>query len=457
MLRLSLALARRLALPVSLGLALAAPLALPAAAQVINPAPSLPQGRQGVFAVTNARLVTMGPQGVIERGTIVIRGSRIEAIGANVAVPSGAEVIDGTGLEVYPGLIDGGSAAGLVEVGSVPETNDNNDLGDVIPHFQALTAVNPNSEVIPVTRVGGVTTIVTEPSGGLFPGTAAVIRLHGYTPDQMLVSPDARFVVLEFPRTGRRGPFDQRSEDDIKKAADRALQKLNDTWDAAVTYGRIDSAAVASPEPGRARAYTPALAALAQVARGQRALLVRVDVAADIEKALDWVKAKRVPRVILSGLMEGWRVRDKIAASGLPVLAGPVLAVPTRGSDRYDRAYANPGLMAAAGVRVAIRSGETENTRNLPFHAGFAAAYGWNRDAALRAVTIDAARILGVDREIGSLEAGKVADVIVTTGDPLEARTHLRRLFMNGYDVPLRSRHTDLYREFLQRNPPASN
>jgi len=427
----------------------------PATAQPNNPPPSNPQGRQGVFAITNARLVTMGPQGVIEGGTLVIRGSRIEAVGAGVAVPEGAEVIDGTGLDVYPGMIDGGSGAGLTEVGSVPETRDNDDLGDLIPHFQALTAINPNSVVLPVTRLGGVTSAVVEPSGGLFPGTAALVRLHGYTPDQMLVAPEARYVVLEFPRTGRRGSFDQRSDDDIKKAADKALQKLNDTWDAAVAYARVDSAAAVQPEAGRERPYTPALAALADVVRGQRALLVRVDVAADIEKALDWAKTRRVPRVILSGAMEGWRVRDRIREAGVPVLAGPVLAVPTRASDRYDRAYANPGLMAGAGIPVSIRSGETENTRNLPFHAGFATAYGWNRDAALRAVTIGAAEILGVADRIGSLEPGKIADVIVTTGDPFETRTTLRRLFMNGYDVPLASRQTDLYREFLRRTPSA--
>ena len=441
---------RSLLLAAVFGLTAAAPVAL---AQPIAPPPSTPQGRQGLYAITNARVYTMGPQGVLARGTVVVRGNRIEAVGENVAVPAGAEVMDGTGLEVYPGMIDGGSAAGLVEIGSVPETNDNDDIGDLIPHFQALTAVNPNSVVIPVTRLGGVTSIVAEPSGGLFPGTAALIRLHGYTPDQMLVAPQARYVVLEFPRTGRRGSFDPRTEEDIKKAADKSLAKLNDTWSSAVAYARIDSAEAAQPEAGRSRPYTPALAALADVVRGQRALLIRVDAAGDIVKALDWAKEKRVPRVILSGLMEGWRVRDRIRESGWPVLAGPVLAIPTRASDRYDRAYANPGLMAEAGIPVAIRSGETENTRNLPFHAGFAAAYGWNRDAALRAVTIDAARILGVDAVIGSVEPGKVADLIVTTGDPFETRTLLRRLFMNGFDVPLTSRHTDLYREFLQRTP----
>lgn len=412
------------------------------------------QGRRGTFAIVGARLVTMGPQGTIERGTLVVGpDGKIAAVGASVAVPPAAEVIDGTGLEVYPGMIDGASGLGLTEVGSLSETQDGDDLGEITPHLQALTAVNPNSVVIPVTRVAGVTSVVTMPSGGLFPGTAALIRLHGYTPEQMLVAPSARYVVLEFPATGRRGPFDQRPDEEVAKAADRALARLNDTWDAALAQTRIDSAQRASPEAGRARPYTPALDALSDVVRGERTLLVRVNAARDIEKALDWVKARRVRRVVLSGAMEGWRVADKIAAAGLPVLAGPILAVPTRGSDRYDRPYANPGLLAAAGVRIGIASNETENTRNLPFHAGFAAGHGLGRDAALRAVTIDAARILGVDDRIGSLETGKVADLFVATGDPFEPRTHVRRLFINGYDVPLVSRHTRLNDEFLRRNP----
>jgi imidazolonepropionase-like amidohydrolase len=411
------------------------------------------QGRRGAFAIVGARVYTMGPQGTIERGTVVIRDGRIEAVGAGIAVPAGAEVMDGTGLEVYPGLIDGGTGVGMQEVGSQPETIDRDDVGEIIPHLQALTAVNPNSVVIPVTRLNGVTTVIAEPVGGLFPGTAALVRMHGYTPEQMLVAPNARYVVLEFPRTGRRGGFDQRPEEEIQKAAQTAMKRLDDTWDAALQAVRMDSAAQRSPEAGRTRAYAPALDALGTVIRGERALMIRVDVASDIEKAIQWAQRRRVPRVILSGLQEGWRVADKIAASGYPAVVGPVLSVPTRGSDRYDRAYANAGMIAQAGGRVAIRTSEVENARNLPFHAGFAAAYGLGRDAALRAVTIDAARAFGVEDRIGSLEVGKAADVIVTTGDPFETRTEVRRVFIDGYDIPLVSRQTQLYREFLNRNP----
>ncbi len=416
------------------------------------PADGMPHGRRGVFALTNARVVTV-TGGTLERGTVVIRGGTIEAVGAAVAVPADAEVIDCTGLTVYPGLIDSGSGLGLTEVGSLSETRDGDDIGEIIPHFRALTAVNPNSVAIPVTRVEGVTTVLTQPGGGLFPGTAALVNLYGYTPEQMLVG-DAQMVVLEFPQTGRRGSFDRRTDEDIEKAATKALAKLNDTWDAALLHARIDSAYRAQPEQGRARPYVPAMDALAQVVRGERKLMIEVNSARDIRKALEWIESRNLKgNVVLSGVLEGWRVAGEIAAAGVPVLAGPVLTIPTRSSDRYDKAYANPGLLAAAGVQVAIRSGETENTRNLPFHAGFAVAYGMDREAALRAVTIEPARIFGVADQVGSLEAGKMANVIVTTGDPFETRTQVRHVFINGYLVPMESRQTRLYEEFLQREP----
>ncbi len=409
------------------------------------------KARRGTFALTNARIVTV-TNGTIERGTLVIRDDRIVALGADVEIPSDAEVIDCAGLTLYPGLIDSGTQLGLVEVGSLPETRDASEIGDLTPQMQALTAVNPNSVSIPVTRVSGVTTALTEPSGGLLPGTAALINLHGYTPEQMHVG-GFEAVVLQFPTTGRRGRFDRRSEEEIKKAAEKALKKLNETWDRAELYARIDSAYGASPETGRRPEYVPAMMALLPVLRGQRPLVVRVDAAADVEAALKWVEERALERVVFSGVAEGWRVADKIAEAGIPCLVGPVLSVPTRASDRYDKAYANAGLMRRAGVTVALRTGESENVRNLPYHAGFAAAYGLGKDEALRAVTIVPAQIFGVGDRLGSLEVGKQATLFVADGDPFETKTDVLHVFIDGYKIPMVSRQTRLYEEFLHREP----
>jgi imidazolonepropionase-like amidohydrolase len=197
--------------------------------------------------------------------------------------------------------------------------------------------------------------------------------------------------------------------------------------------------------------------ALAPAVRGEMLLLVRANKAADIRSALDWADERGLTdHIVLSGAAEGWRVADAIADAGVPVLAGPVLSVPTRDADRYDKPYRNAALLHEAGVQVALRTGDAENVRNLPFHAGFAAAYGMTREDALRAVTIEPARIFGVDDRLGSLEVGKQANLFVTDGDPFETRTTVRYLFIQGYKIPMQSRHTRLYEEFLNRTPGVS-
>ena len=414
-----------------------------------------PKAQRGPFALTNARIQTV-TNGVIENGTVVIEGDRITAVGPNAEAPADARTFDLEGNTVYPGMIDAGTRLGLVEIGSLSETRDYSEIGELTPHMQALTAVNPSSVSIPVTRVNGVTTVITEPSGGLLPGTAALIDLYGYTPSQMHRAFEA--VVLNFPDTGRRGWWDDRSQEQIEKEAQKAIDKLNDVWEQATLYARIDSAYAAGTQQGQPPEqrpeYAPALKALAPVVRGETPLLVKVDAAQDITKAIDWAgEHGQTNNVIFSGVAEGWRVADEIAEAGIPCLVGPVLATPARDADRYDKPYANAGLMHEAGVNLAIRSGEAENVRNLPYHAGFATAYGMNRMDALRAVTIAPARIFGVADEVGSIEEGKVANLFVASGDPFRTDTEIEHLFIEGRRVPLVSRHTELYREFLNREP----
>ena len=404
----------------------------------------------GPVALTNARIVTVTGD-TIEHGTLVMDEDRIVAIGPDVEIPDDARVVDCSGLTVYPGMIDTGTQLGLVEVGSLPETRDASELGDLSPQMKALTAVNPNGVAIPVTRVSGVTTVLTEPSGRMLPGQAALINLHGYTPAQMFAGFEA--MTLLFPSTGRRGRFDSRSDEEIDKATERALKRLNDTFDGALLYHRIDSAYAANPQQERKPEYVPSIDALLPVMRGEQALIIRVNAAKDILAALDWVAEWKFQRVIFTGVAEGWRVADRIAAAGIPCLVGPVLSIPTRDSDRYDKAYRNVSLMHAAGVKVAIRSGETENARNLPYNAGFAAAYGLGAEAALRAVTITPAEILGVADDRGSLEVGKEATLFVADGDPFETKTQIHHVFIAGYEIPMESRHTRLYEEFLNRSP----
>ena len=400
------------------------------------------KSESGTFALTNATIETV-TNGTVQ-GTVVISNGMITGVG-DVNVPSGAKEIDCSGLTVYPGMIDMGTTVGLTEVGSISLTQDYNEVGDLTPHAKALTAVNPNSVLIPVTRVNGITTVLTKPGGGLLPGTASAINLHGYTPDQMAAGYDA--IILNFPSSGRRGRWDRRSDDDIKKDYEKAIKRVNDVWDEAALYARINKQGGSDGLD-----YNPVMQTLAPATTGDIPVHIEANKKEDILKAISWAKEKNLDAV-LTGVQEGWRVADSIAASGYHVITGPMLAVPGRNSDRYDAAYANAGKMAAAGVTVAIRTNDSENVRNLPYNAGFAAAYGMGKQAALEAVTINPARIMGLEDQLGSIEKGKVANLFVTDGDPFETSTQVQHLFITGWKVPLESRHTLLYDEFLQREP----
>lgn len=404
------------------------------------------KSQSGTFLLKNATLHTV-TKGTIT-GDILIKDGKIAQVGTVTEMEAGSTTIECRGKHVYPGFIDGGTNLGLSEVGSVSLTQDYRELGDFTPHMQALTAVNPNSVSIPVTRTNGVTTVIAKTAGGLFPGTAALINLHGYTPQQMYAG--FKGVQMNFPSTGRRGRWDRRSDEDIKKDGDKAIKKMKEIWKKALQYAAIDSAAYATKQ--KRDDYNPQMEALLPVARGEAFLMIEVNKDKDIKAAIKWVKENSI-KAIFTGVSEGYRTTEELAESGIPVITGPVLSIPGRQSAAYDIAYKNPSIMQKAGIKVAIRTNDTENVRNLPFNAGFAAAYGMGIEEALKAVTIIPAEIFGVADQLGSLEEGKIANLFVSDGDPFETKTQVEHLFIEGYKVPIESRHTLLYDEFLKRDP----
>jgi len=402
----------------------------------------------GDVLLKNATVHTI-TEGTLENTDVLISDGVIKGVGKDIKVSGDEKSIDCTGKHVYPGFIDGGTHLGLSEVSSVSLTNDYNEIGDLIPHMQALTAVNPNATAIPVTRVNGVTSVIAYPSGGTFPGTAALINLHGYTPDQMFAG--FKGVVMNFPSTGKRGRWDRRSDEDIEKANKKAMKKITEIWTQLETYAKIDSVEKATGQKST-NTYMPEYEALLPVYRGEALLLIEANKDKDIEAAIKWVQDKGI-KAALTGVAEGWRVADKIAEANIPVITGPVLSIPGRSYVRYDANYTNAAKMLKAGVKVALRTDDTENVRNLPFNAGFAAAYGMGIDEALKAITIVPAEIFGVDDQYGSITTGKIANLFVSTGDPFEMKTDIEYLFIDGWNVPIESRHTLLYNEFLHRSP----
>ncbi len=407
-----------------------------------------PKAEYGNYALTNATVHTV-TNGTIENATVLIKDGKISGVGENLTYGEDFETIDASGKHIYPGMIDSGTRLGLSEVGSVSLTQDYNEVGEVIPHMEVLTAVNPNSALIPVTRVSGVTTVLTSPAGGLFPGTAALINLHGYTPQQMHAGFSSP--VMNFPSSGKRGRWDRRSDEEIKKASEKAMKDLDDIWQKVEQYHRIDSARTAGSTDVEL-GYYPEMKALLPVYRGEKPLLIQVDRANDIKQAIEWVQKKEI-KAIFTGVEEGYRVADEIAKANIPVIVGPTLNTPSKDYDRYDKPYANPGILKKAGVKVALSTRETENVRNLPYNAGFAAAYGMSKEDALKAITIVPAELFNVADQLGSIEVGKQATLFISTGDPFETATNVEQVFIKGWKIPMVSRHTELYEEFLQRSP----
>ena len=403
----------------------------------------------GKFAITNATVHTVS-NGTIENGVVLIDGERIAGVGAKVKIPADYRQIDGTGKHVYPGFMDSGTILGLQEVGAVAVTNDQAELGDFNPHVRAFTAINPSSVSIPVTRVNGVTHVISAPVSGRISGKATLIDLYGYSPDSMAVLGNAA-LHINFPSAAKRGWWDDRKDEEIQEEYEKDLKELNEFWKKAVFYDRMMKSYQQDPKGKKKPDADEKMQAMREVINGDIPVLLSVDREKDILNAIEWTKSYPEARFILAGVEEGWRVADKIAEAGLPCLVA-TLYTPTREYDNYQRPYQNPGMLYKAGVKVAIATGESENVRNAPYHAGYAATYGLGTEEAVKALTLNPAEIFGVDDRLGSIETGKQANLLIADGDPFEPMTHIEQVFIRGYKIPMVSRHTQLYEEFLNRD-----
>ena len=403
-------------------------------------------GVKPAIAIRNATIypVTSAP---IANGTIVFENGIITAVGTNVQVPANATVIDGAGLSVYPGMIDSGSNVGLIEVDAVPGTVDTTELGDFNANAQAAVAINPHSELVPVTRVNGVTHVVSTPEGGIISGQSAVIQLAGWTPQQMVVKAPAA-MHIRFPRL-RSAPLvdvpqDEEAEKERRKTYTGQLDRLRDLFRDAQAYGKAASARVQRFDRDLV------LEGLVPVVEGRVPVVLHANFARDIRAALAFADEFKL-NVILSGAQDVARVIDEVKKRNIPVILGPILSLPAREDDAYDLLFTNAKTLHDHGIRFAIQTADAHNTRNLPYHAASCAAFGLPKDEALKAVTIYPAQIWGVADRLGSLETGKTANVIVTDGDPLEIRTNVRRVFIAGEEIIMESRHTLLHKKFANR------
>ena len=409
------------------------------------------------YVIRNARIVTVSGAD-IENGALVISGGRITAIGASVSPPAGAQEIDARGLSVYPGMIDLGTNMGLTEIsGGAPGTLDTQEIGEMNPNIAAVWAINPHSSHFAVTRVAGVTSVLSLPAGGVISGQGAIINLAGSSPREMAVVPQAALMV-EFPRVGGGGggfaaflAAQQGITPDALTQRDRRVEELRRMLRDAEAYGRAQDAYAKDPKNIPRPGTDLKLAALMPYARGERPVIFRAEREHDIRSAIRFAEEMKLKPIII-GASEGWKVAAFLKEKNVPVILDGVLNLPLREDDAYDSLYENAAKLQAAGVRFCISTGDSgAHVRDLPFNAGMAAAYGLPKSEALKSVTLYPAQIMGVADRMGSIEQGKIANLVITDGDILEARTNIRHLFIAGRQIPLTSRHTMLNDQFKDR------
>ena len=416
----------------------------------------------GDYAITHAKIFTLaGPP--IEDGTVLLHDGKISVVGTGLSVPAGAQIIDAKGLQVYPGLFDSVTQMGLSEISAVRATVDSTETGAFNPDVVAATAILPSSAHIPVTRAAGITAVLAAPASGGFDsggasnlvgGQASAIHLAGWAVDDMLIKRRAAMVV-DWPNLELRS-FDystfsikEQSFPDVKKEYDKQVNQLADYVEQARHYNQL-----LQNSAGANFQRDVKLEAMAPVVRGEMPLLVFANTQRQIRDAVEFCDRQKL-KIILAGGAEAWKVQDLLRSKNVPVILGATLGEPPEEDNAYDRMLTQPEQLRAAGVKIAFASFDNSFSRRLGQQAANAVAHGLPYEEGLKAVTLYPAQILGLDAQLGTLEPGKDADLIVTNGDPLDVTTEVRYLFIKGQLTPTDNKQKELYEKYRNRPKPA--
>ncbi len=408
---------------------------------------TIPQTPHRAYAITNATVHTIsGP--VMENAAVVIVEDRIAAVGVGVAVPPGAGVIDGTGLHVYPGLIDGGGALGVVEIGSLRATRDGSDIGALNPHLRVASAVHPHSAHIRIARTAGITTALTRPTGGSISGQSTIIHLDGWTAPEMLVVKTYGLHV-SVPSMPLHVPKEKKKK--RRQEHEKKLQQLEDFFAKAEHYANVKRLNVADGEVAFETDLT--LEAMIPYVRGRNPVVFAANTYKEILDTIAFA-GKHKLRCVLMGAKEAWKLADTLAKKEISVILGSPLDSPSGDFEPWDSVYRCAGVLDRGGVRFCFASERAATAYDLGTRAGMAVAHGLPRERAEFALTLGAAEILGIADRVGSIEVGKQADLIVTTDTPLQTVCQVTHMFIDGRPIELTSMHTELYGKFSNRPVP---
>lgn len=411
-----------------------------------QPAPGpwvpVPAPKQSAPILIKGATVHVGDGRVLQRADIVIEGGKITAMSSeeSLSPPTGGVVIDATGKHVYPGLIGVTNQLGLIEIGSVRQTNDTEETGEVNPNVRAIVSYNTDSHVPPVVRANGVLIVQVAPSGGLVSGQSAIVQLDAWNyEDAAVVAEDALHINWPVARPSFGGPPPDPTKDPLAEA----IRGLNEVFDHATAYA-------AAQREGKAQIVDLKLAAMVPFVTGQRSVFIHADDANAIEQAVEFAVRRKL-RLVIYGGADAHRVPHLLKQHNVPVVLQKSHSLPGRLDDDYDQAYKLARLLKDAGVRFCLgaEDGQWWQLQNLAFNAGTLAAFGLTPEEALRAVTLDAATILGVDKRLGSIEVGKDATLVISSGDLLDMRTsQVTEALIEGRRLDLSNKHTALYRRF---------
>ena len=409
--------------------------------------------------IRNVNMHSMSGPDVRNTSVLVVDG-KIAEIGPRLAARGGMRVVDGRGLQLYPGLINAATNVGLQEISAVRDTVDLDEIGTFNPELRAEVAFNPSSEHVEVTRASGITSIVTLPGSGsrgfrssggtVITGQGALMHLEGWTWEEMAVRPGAVMDVLfpEIQNVPRQFAsmlgVPTRTYAEEERQYKERLQHMSQFFDQARAYQKAKAAAGADFH------RDIRLEAMIPVIEGKLPLLIRAERERAIKDAVEFAEKQKV-KIIIADPRELGSAGPVLKAHNIPVVLGKTFQLPLRDDDPYDAPYTLPNDFYKAGVKICFGTFDVEFARNVPFEAAQAAAFGLPHDEALKALTINSAQILGAGDQLGSIEKGKVADLILTDGDPLEAKTNVKQMFIAGREVSLESRHTREYEKWIKR------
>jgi len=412
--------------------------------------PAATQSTNETIVLRGGKLLTI-THGVIENGVVVMQNGRITAVGAaGTAIPSGAKVIDVTGMTVYPGLIDSETHLGLTEVGADRMTNDELENSDeIMPHMHVYDAFHAETALIPVTRINGITNAIVAPGNGdTLPGQDSFIQLAGHSADEMLTVRDIAMPLNFTGRQRRNQNFDSAKFPFTRMGmAAQLRQAFLDAQDYDQKLAAYEKKKTSGDEKDKDKPATPPkrdlkLEALLPYLHREKPVVLAAEEPNDLLTALGLANEFHL-KVILNHLAHSSSLLEKVAATGFPVIVGPIYEQPKE-SERYDAVFTLPAKMAKLGIKIAFASYDAHQARNLPYAAGYAVGFGLPPEEAMKALTINPAQMWGVDKDLGSLDVGKMGNVVVANGDPLDVKTDVKHVFIQGQEIPLVNKQTEL-------------